>query len=232
MTVKAKHLRPELKRALNEGLNARGLSRRRGHGVGYFGDRTWVEEPIVFGLDLGLDSDRYGGLRFGGGVDVLDQDLDSFLASVSADALSASGAGARTHALPIARLTTVSTARIRDPERGNARDWFVRDESEIAPACAEYFEFIDGLLRPWACERRSVDCYLDGVLGPLAGDVEHNLAIRPNVLLAMTRGRVDLARALVAGYRPAGGGDTTERFALFERELANMFPDYGPLQLS
>ena len=90
---------------------------------------------------------------------------------------------------------------------------------------------VDGPLLAWASARDMPAKLLAEVadLNTPSRLRESAIGIRAIAVLASLQGRPDVARGVVAAYVPESEADT-ERFPLFERELAARFPEYGPRQ--
>ena len=111
--------------------------------------------------------------------------------------------------------------------------WSVTDLEGVAAATAEFFALVDGPLLEWASVR-DAPAKLFAAVGDLDTPTQLRdsaAGIRAVTVLALLQGRPDVARGAVAAYVPESEADT-DRFPLFERELAMRFPEYGPLQRS
>jgi hypothetical protein len=225
----ARQLRPALKAALRDGLAERGLTTDR-RAEKFIGDESWAQPPLTFLWWMPIEANRYGGLRFHGHAELLVPEIDRQLAEFPADSLSPVLAQKRAEEDPATSVAFVTSGRLLDA-RGNWHEWVVEDESHLAEAIAEFLAVVDGPLRRWAEARRDAPAVLAGVGTVTADSAQHNMMVRSLVLLALREGQPDTARSLVAGYRP-NGGDTAERFAAFERELARRYPAYGSAQLT
>lgn len=107
-------------------------------------------------------------------------------------------------------------------------DWKAIQEADLDVEAADFFEVVDGPLRDWATERATPAQLLAVQSAPGSREAQQAANVRTMILLAVQMGLIDVARELVARYRPAGRSDTDERFAWFERELAQRLPAYGP----
>lgn len=191
---------------------------------------TMVEPPLSVEWSLSIESYSHGGASVSGiartmCTDVADKLLEFPESSLDSVILDFPDHNWRRRVL--AELDAVSQGELLDP-LGNYHQWIVADDESRETMVRELFGMIDGPLADWIEKRRSQTAFLD-----YYGHTENRApgpTFRPTVVLSLMAGRVELARALVAGYQPSPYDDSTEQVAAFERELAERFPDYGPLQ--
>jgi hypothetical protein len=127
----------------------------------------------------------------------------------------------------------VSADGLVDPAERSYHKWVVADESELGPVVEAFFAVVDGPLLQWTSERLTPEALLDRHRETAPDDQRRRnpVLVRTLSTLALLEGSAETARWVIRAYADPTDGDT-ERLALFERELAHRFPEYGPLQLA
>ncbi len=230
-----KKLRVELKSAIRDGLKTRGWRPGGGDSSTFEAPASLVEGPLKVQLHAMVETNKFGDATLTADATVLCPEVTDLLVGFDRDSLPADvvrwpGEEMTRSAM---LLQIVGAGQLLDPERGSLKQWEASNTDEVAEAAAAFFTVVDDLLLPWVARRDTPTKVLElfGSNEPDVPRVKSSRAIRTVSVLALMEDRPQFARTLVASYE-YGLGDDAERFALFERELADRFPEYGPLQRS
>jgi hypothetical protein len=214
-------LRRRLESQVKTALAERGFRRQKAkeffHGTGL------VEEPMVAGLIVGLDTDRYGLVRLNGSVEVLCPVVDEVFASAPNDALTR---GQRIYRgrLPH-KMAGLTFNRLRDPSEAEAKDWVANDDEQADRARVDFLAFVDGPVMTWLGQHSTLEAVrsaADEAAETGSGaDVVRNVSVLDALL-----GDLDLARGRLERYaaHPSEKDDSPEQVQAFARWLKTVGP--------
>lgn len=191
-----------------------------------------VSAPLALRVSVTVDADKFGGAAFTSRMviqsDAVSDVVVGFDRSSIPSALTAFPGDELIRGTLNLGVETAGGLLVPD---GSYHKWTVTELEGVAPATGEFFAMVDGPLLAWASARDMPAKLLAEVadLNTPSRLRESAIGIRAIAVLASLQGRPDVARGVVAAYVPESEADT-ERFPLFERELAARFPEYGPRQ--
>jgi len=214
-------LRRRLESQVTAALAERGFRRQKPKE--FFHGTRLVEEPMVAGLIVGLDTDRYGLVRLNGSVQVLCPVADEAFASAPDDALSR---GQRIYRgrLPH-KMAGLTFNRLRDPAAAEAKDWLANDDEQADRALVDFLSFVDGPVMTWLGQHSTVEAVRTAAdeaaeTGSNA-DVVRNVSVLDALLGEPERGIERLRRY---AEHPEEKVDSPEQVEAFLRWLATIRP--------
>lgn len=228
-----KRLKAEVRSALRAGFGERGWRAKRGDATTQLAPTSVVLAPLELSWSSTIDSYAFGGARLTGDASLRSRAVTEVLLTFDPGSLPQTFENfpGKEYAALMLTLDWVSAGGLVDPVRRNYHKWVVADESELGPVVEAFFAVVDGPLLQWASERSTPGALLDRHRETAPDDHRRRNPVLARTLstLALVVGSTDTARWVINAYTDPIGSDT-ERFALFEHELVNRFPEYGPPQ--
>jgi hypothetical protein len=210
-------LESEVKTALAERGFRRQRSKERFHRTGL------VEEPMIAGLLVGLDTDRYGLVRLAGSVQVVCPAVDEAYESAPDEALSK---GQRIYRGRLQNaLASLTFARLRDPSAVGPHDWLANDEEQAQRALEDFLAFIDGPVMAWFEQHATLEA-VSSAADEAAQQGSDANSVRNVAVLEALVGRLDEARERLEWYaaHPREKVDSPEQVEAFRQWLRTLQP--------
>jgi hypothetical protein len=230
-----KKLKTEVRSALRAGFGERGWRAKRGDATTQLAPESVVPSPLELSWSSTIDSYTFGGAVLTGDASLRSPAVTKVLLDVDAGSLPETFENfpGEEYAALMLTLDWVSAGGLVDPAKRSYHKWVVADESELGPVVEAFFAVVDGPLLQWTSERLTPEALLDRHRETAPDDQRRRnpVLVRTLSTLALLEGSAETARWVIRAYADPTDGDT-ERLALFERELAHRFPEYGPLQLA
>jgi hypothetical protein len=212
-----RQLESQVKTALAERGFRRQRSKERFHRAGI------VEAPMVAGLLVGLDTDRYGLVRLAGSMRVICPAVDDAYESAPDEALSK---GQRIYRGRLQNaLARLTFARLRNPSAVGPHDWEANDEEEAQRALADFLAFLDGPVMRWFGQNATLEAVAsaadEAAKQGSDGDVVRNVAV-----LDALMGRRENAQQRLEWYaaHPQEKVDSLGQVEAFRRWLETVQP--------
>ena len=229
-TAPTKRIKSALRLSLKDGFHDRGWLPLKGRSTTFIAPSSLVDAPLTLECDVDIDSDTYGGARFTAYPSIRSHEVTDLLVGFDWAGLPSARTRFGEEGLRLSLYCAFETAGgLVNPLR-NYHRWVVRAEEDLEVAVTDFFVMVDGPLEEWARELRTVRLLLDSVATADPDWRLNSVSVRTLSALALAHHDPETARQLLATYQPPGGGEEADRLALFERELVDRFPVYGPLQ--
>ena len=213
-------LRRRLESQVKTTLAERGF--RRQQAKERFHHPDLVEEPLLAGLLVGVDTDRYGLVRLSGSAQIVCPAVDETYASAPDEALTKVQKAYRGRLQN--ELAGLAFRELR-PSAGEPDDWLADDEEQAQHALDDFLAVVDGPVMGWFARHSTLEAVRSaaggaGEDGP-SGDVVRNLAVLDALLGEPERARERIERYAAS---PEEKVDGPERVEAFRRWLETVQP--------